>query len=56
MGTANIAVSAVIPALKQSKKVMVKAIASRNGEKARQLAKELLIDTFYGSYREMLDG
>jgi predicted dehydrogenase len=55
LGTADIAKSAVIPALEKSKKILVKAIASRDRENARQVAKEFSVHTYYGSYREMLD-
>jgi xylose dehydrogenase (NAD/NADP) len=55
MGTADIAVRAVIPALKKSKKVEVRGIASRQLEKARGCAKKFGIPLFYGSYKELLE-
>jgi len=54
MGTADIAVSRVIPNLRKSGRVTVQAIASRDEEKARKWAKELGIHQYFGSYEEML--
>jgi len=55
LGTADIAVSRVIPNLRKSKKVIVRAIASRDGERAREWAKKLDIAQHFGSYEQMLD-
>ena len=54
MGTADIAVSRVIPNLRKSDRVTVQAIASRDEGKARKRAKELGIGQYFGSYEEML--
>jgi len=54
MGTADIAVSRVIPCLKKSTKVRVHALASRNSEVAKKWAEDLGIDKSYGSYEELL--
>jgi predicted dehydrogenase len=54
MGAADIAVNRVIPNLRESKKVIVQAIASRSEEKAQKWAKRLDIAQFFGSYEEML--
>jgi xylose dehydrogenase (NAD/NADP) len=54
LGCANIAVKAVIPAIQQSELGVVAAIASRDIAKAEQIAKELQIPAFYGSYQELL--
>jgi len=55
IGTADIAVNRVIPGLKDSDKVRVHAIASRDGKKATEWAKKLGIELSYGSYEELLD-
>ena len=54
LGTAKIAVRKVIPAMQRGKLCEVAAIASRDGEKARQVAQELGIPRAYGSYEELL--
>ncbi|WP_336775783.1 Gfo/Idh/MocA family protein [Paenibacillus sp. MMO-58] len=54
LGCANIAKNAVIPGLHLSDSNEVAAIASRDGEKARQTAEELNIPTAYDSYEALL--
>ncbi|MGQ9617091.1 MAG: Gfo/Idh/MocA family protein [Spirochaetota bacterium] len=55
IGTAEIAVSRVIPALSKSDKVSVVAIASRDGRKAREWAEKLGVKLSFGSYEELLE-
>jgi predicted dehydrogenase len=55
MGTADIAVSRIIPNLQKSDRVQVKAIASRDEKKAGKWAKKLGLSRYFGSYDEMLD-
>lgn len=55
LGAATIAIEQVIPALKKSKHSELLAIASRNIEKTREVAKSLQIPKYYGSYQELLD-
>lgn len=54
LGTSTIAKNAVIPAIQQSERGEVLAIASRSKEKARTLAEELGIARSYGSYEELI--
>ncbi len=54
IGSANIAVKSVIPAIQQSRNGTVTAIASRNKDKANEAAQKLGIDKTYGSYEELL--
>ena len=54
MGTADIAVSRVIPNLGKSKRVRVQAISSRDEAKAKKWAEELGIVQYFGSYEQML--
>jgi len=54
LGTAKIAVKQVIPAMQDSDYCMVKAIASRTEEKAKQAAQKLNIDKSYGLYENLL--
>jgi predicted dehydrogenase len=54
LGTAKIAVNSVIPGIKSSKSGTVAAIASRDGEKAKQKAEQLGIPKAYGSYEALL--
>lgn len=54
LGTANIAVTKVIPAMLHSKLSRVAAIASRSAEKAAEAGAHLEIDSAYGSYEELL--
>ena len=55
LSTANIGRRAMIPALKASKLARVKAIASRDAERARNFAKKLDIPVSYGDYQALLD-
>lgn len=55
LGTSDIAVNTVIPALKKSKKVRVSALASRDIHRAKREAGELEIEHCFGSYDELLD-
>lgn len=55
LSTAKIAVKNVIPAMQQGRFSEVKAIASRNKEKAENIAEELGIDMTFGSYEELLE-
>lgn len=54
LGAADIAVKKVLPAMRQSVRSRVVAIASRNLAKARAAADELGIARAYGSYDELL--
>ncbi|GLX70325.1 Gfo/Idh/MocA family protein [Paenibacillus glycanilyticus] len=54
LGCASIAKRAVIPGLHLSELNEVAAIASRNGDKAKQTAEELNIPTAYDSYEALL--
>ena len=54
LGTANIALSKVIPAMQQSPWCEITAIASRDLSKAKRAASELDISNAYGSYEELL--
>ena len=54
LGTANIALSKVIPAMQKSGMLEVAAIASRDLGKAREAAERLRIPDAYGSYEELL--
>lgn len=54
LGAAKIAVTKVIPAMRQGEYCEITAIASRNLEKAKQAANDLNIPKFYGSYDELL--
>ncbi|WP_211748530.1 Gfo/Idh/MocA family oxidoreductase [Paenibacillus sp. Marseille-Q4541] len=54
LGTASIAKRSVIPGIRGSKRNEVVAIASRDQQKADQAAKELHIDSAYGSYESLL--
>ena len=55
LGTARIATSQLIPALRQGDKHRVVAVASRDGEKAAAAAKSLGIPRSYGSYEALLE-
>jgi hypothetical protein len=55
MGTANIAQIAVIPAIHQSTSGAVEALASRDIEKARSVARSLGIGRVVGSYEALLE-
>jgi predicted dehydrogenase len=54
LGCAGIAAKAVIPAIQSSRFGRVTAIASRNGDKARQMAERFGIAKAYGSYEDLL--
>ena len=54
LGTADIAMSKVIPAMQGSELSRVEAIASRDGERARVTADRLGIPKSYGSYEALL--
>ncbi|HJS24508.1 MAG TPA: Gfo/Idh/MocA family oxidoreductase [Pyrinomonadaceae bacterium] len=54
LGTANIALRKVIPAMQRSPWCEITAIASRDLSKAKQAAAELNIPNAYGSYEELL--
>ncbi|HYV13675.1 MAG TPA: Gfo/Idh/MocA family oxidoreductase [Pyrinomonadaceae bacterium] len=54
LGTANIALKKVIPAMQRSSWCEIAAIASRDLTKAQAAANELQIPTAYGSYEELL--
>ncbi|OWR28366.1 oxidoreductase [Saccharibacillus sp. O23] len=54
IGTAAIAESAFIPAVQESERGRVLAIASRNADKARETAERTGISRHYGSYEELL--
>ena len=55
LGTAKIGVQKVIPAMQAGKHCSVTAIASRDAEKARAVAKQLGIPKTYGSYEALLE-
>ncbi|WP_138419496.1 Gfo/Idh/MocA family protein [Aquibacillus sediminis] len=55
LSTAKIGRTQVIPAIQRSKNGEVAAIASRGGEKAREVAKSLNIPTAYDSYEALLE-
>jgi predicted dehydrogenase len=54
LGCAGIAAKAVIPAIQSSRLGRVTAIASRDGNKARQMAERFGIAKAYGSYEALL--
>ena len=54
LSTAKIGVQKVIPAMQKGKYISVEAIASRNLEKASDVADSLGIEKRYGSYEELL--
>jgi predicted dehydrogenase len=54
LSTANIGVSHVIPAMQKGAFGSIEAIASRNADKAAEVASELGIPKSYGSYEELL--
>ncbi|MGB7338931.1 MAG: Gfo/Idh/MocA family oxidoreductase [Phototrophicaceae bacterium] len=54
LSTANIGVKKVIPAIQKSKNGMVTAIASRNYDRAQEVASMLNIPTAYGDYEALL--
>lgn len=54
LSTANIAVEQVIPAMQKSDRLVVGAIASRDADRAAEVARGLGIAKSYGSYDELL--
>lgn len=54
LGTANIGMQKIIPAMQRGACCDVRAIASRTLDKAEQAARRLSIPRAYGSYRELL--
>jgi predicted dehydrogenase len=54
ISTADIARTAVIPAIQESERGEVVAIASRNADKALEMSKQYNIARSYGSYEELL--
>ena len=54
LGTAGIAINKVIPAMQQGEWSEVLAIASRDIEKAKEVAERLGIPKAYGAYEELL--
>lgn len=54
LSTAKIGVKYLIPSIKKSEYGTVEAIASRDSDRAEEVAKELNIPVSYGSYRELL--
>lgn len=54
LSTANIGVKHVIPSMQKSELCEMYAISSRNIDSAKAAADELEIDTYYGSYEELL--
>jgi predicted dehydrogenase len=56
LGCADIAVSRVIPNLRTSRKVEVRAIASRDMTRAREWAVKYGIEQYFGSYEQLLEG
>src|ERR1700722_17392304 len=55
LSTANIGIKRVIPAIMSGEHGVVEAIASRDGERAAAVAKNLGVPRSYGSYQELLD-
>lgn len=55
LGCANIAIKNVIPAMKNSKNLEIIAIASRDINKSKSVAKDLNIPTAYGSYEDLIN-
>ncbi|GAB6931372.1 Gfo/Idh/MocA family oxidoreductase [Paenibacillus sp. JCM 10914] len=54
MSTAKIARNAMIPGILKSERCQVEAVASRDMNKAQELAERYHIDKYYGSYEELL--
>lgn len=55
MSTARIARNSMIPGILKSERCEVAAIASRNTEKAAEVAENFKIPTYYGTYEALLD-
>ncbi len=54
ISTAKIGVDKVIPAMQQGERAEIVAIASRDGDRAKEVAGQLGIPRSYGSYQELL--
>ena len=54
LSTANIGVKQVVPAIARAANCRVAAIASRDAQRAREVADQLSIEKAYGSYEELL--
>jgi len=54
VSTANIGIAHVIPAIQNSSNCIVSAIASRDGKKARKVARQFGVPLSFGSYEELL--
>src|SRR4051794_4564799 len=54
LGAARIAINRVIPAMQAGEWCEIAAIGSRDGERAKAVAKELKIPKAYGSYEELI--
>ena len=54
LGTAAIATSRFIPAMKEAPAARLLAVASRDTEKAKAVARQFGVPRYYGSYHEML--
>lgn len=54
LGVANIATRKVIPGMQKSARCEMRAIASRDADRARRAAQELGLSKAYGSYEELL--
>src|SRR5438046_2871725 len=54
LSTARIGRRRVIPAMQQARNIVVRAVASRDGERAQAFARALNIPTAYGCYEDLL--
>lgn len=55
LSTADIGISAHVPAARETENSVVTAVASRSYEKARQAADKCGVEKAYGSYQELID-
>ncbi|GAB5492526.1 MAG: Gfo/Idh/MocA family oxidoreductase [Phototrophicaceae bacterium] len=55
LSTANIGIKRVMPAIQKSSNGMIKAVASRNLEKAQAVADDFGIETAYANYEDLLN-
>lgn len=55
LGTSKLAKEKIIPAMAGNKKYEVSAIASRTLQKAREVAEDLSIPKYFGSYEELIE-
>ena len=55
LSCANIAINKVIPAMKECEYAEILAIASRDIEKSKKIARDFSIPLSYGSYNELLE-